>query len=170
MVKARSVPPQEQGDETETEFNIVGKPFRRVDGRAKVTGQTRFADDLHFPRMAYVKLVRSTVPHARIKDIDFSAALAMEGVLGTLVGAETPNSFGIMPVSEDEHALAIDTVRFVGDSVAAVAAISEDIAHAAALAVKIEYELLPTIASVAMNGASCTVARGSMGRLNRNRP
>ena len=149
MVKARSVPPQEQGDETETEFNIVGKPFRRVDGRAKVTGQTRFADDLHFPRMAYVKLVRSTVPHARIKDIDFSAALAMEGVLGTLVGAETPNSFGIMPVSEDEHALAIDTVRFVGDSVAAVAAISEDIAHAAALAVKIEYELLPTIASVA---------------------
>ena len=132
-----------------SEFNIVGKPFRRVDGRAKVTGQTRFADDLHFPRMAYVKLVRSTVPHARIKNIDFSAALAMEGVLGTLVGAETPASFGIMPVSEDEHALAIETVRFIGDSVAAVAAISEDIAHAAALAVKIEYELLPTISSVA---------------------
>ena len=53
-----------------------------------------------------------------------------------------------MPVSEDEHALAIDTVRFVGDPVAAIAAVSEDIAHAAALAVKVEYELLPTISSV----------------------
>jgi len=54
-----------------------------------------------------------------------------------------------MPVSEDEHALAIDTVRFIGDPVAAIAAVSEDVAHAAALAVKVEYEPLPTISSVA---------------------
>ncbi len=147
MVKALSIPPDKQPGETETEFKIIGKPFRRVDGRAKVTGQTRFADDLQFPRTAYVKLVRSTVPHARIKNIDFSAALAMDGVLGTLVGEELPDPFGIMPVSEDEHALAIDTVRFVGDSLAAVAAVSEDIAHAASLAVKVEYELLSTISS-----------------------
>jgi len=133
----------------DSEFNIIGKPFRRVDGRAKVTGQTRFADDMDFPRTAYVKLVRSTVPHARIRNIDFSAALAMDGVLGTLVGAETPDAFGIMPVSEDEHALAIDKVRFVGDSIAAVAAVTEDIAHAAALAVEVEYEPLATISSVA---------------------
>jgi 4-hydroxybenzoyl-CoA reductase subunit alpha len=147
MVKAYSVPhTEEQADE---DLKIIGKPFRRVDGRAKVTGQTRFADDLEFPRTAHVKLVRSTVPHARIKNIDFSGALAMNGVLGTLVGEELPDSFGIMPVSEDEHALAIGTARFVGDPVAAVAAVSEDIAHAAALAVKVEYELLPTISSVA---------------------
>ena len=147
MVKAYSVP---QPDESaEEDLKIIGKPFRRVDGRAKVTGQTRFADDVHFRRTAYVKLVRSTVPHARIKNIDFSGALAMYGVLGTLVGEELPNSFGIMPVSEDEHALAIDTVRFVGDPVAAIAAVSEDIAHAAALAVNVEYELLATISSVA---------------------
>ena len=147
MVKAYSIP---QADETATEdLKIVGKPFRRVDGRAKVSGQTRFADDVQFPRTAYVKLVRSTVPHARIKNIDFSGALAMYGVLGTLAGDELPDSFGIMPVSEDEHALAIDTVRFVGDPVAAIAAVSEDIAHAAALAVKVEYELLPTISNVA---------------------
>ncbi len=147
MVKALSTPPDDRPGETETEFRIIGKPFRRVDGRAKVTGQTRFADDVQFPRTAYVKLVRSTVPHARIKNIDLSAALAMDGVLGTLVGEELPASFGILPVSEDEHALAIDTVRFVGDPLAAVAAVSEDIAHAAALAVKVEYELLPTISS-----------------------
>ncbi len=148
MVKALSIPPDEQPGETESEFKIIGKPFRRVDGRAKVTGQTCFADDVQFPRTAYVKLVRSTVPHARIKNIDFSAALAMDGVLGTLVGEELPDPFGIMPVSEDEHALAIDTVRFVGDPLAAVAAVSEDIAHAASLAVKVEYELLSTISSV----------------------
>ncbi len=131
----------------ESEFRLIGKPFRRVDGRAKVTGRTRFADDMDFPRMAFVKLVRSTVPHARIESIDLSAALAMKGVLGTLVGEEIPNSFGILPVSEDEHALAIDTVRFVGDPVAAVAAVTEDIAHAAALAVRVEYAILPTISS-----------------------
>ncbi len=146
MVKALHVP---QTEESATEeLKIIGKPFRRVDGRAKVTGQTRFADDLEFPRTAYVKLVRSTVPHARIKNIDFSAALAMHGVLGTLVGDELPGKFGILPVSEDEHALAIDTVRFVGDPIAAIAAVSEDVAHAAALAVKVEYETLATISSV----------------------
>ena len=52
------------------ERNVVGKPFRRVDGRAKVTGATRFADDLAFPRMVFLKLVRSTVPHGRIARID----------------------------------------------------------------------------------------------------
>ena len=129
------------------QYRLVGTAFRRVDGHAKVTGQTQFADDLNFPRMAYVKLVRSTVPHARIRNIDLSAAQAMDGVLGTLVGTELPDKFGILPVSEDEHALAVDTVRFVGDPVAAVAAVSEDIAHEAALAVKVEYELLPTISS-----------------------
>ncbi|MDE0006108.1 MAG: hypothetical protein OXQ29_25745, partial [Rhodospirillaceae bacterium] len=136
-----------RGLEPEEEYRLIGTAFRRVDGRAKVTGQTQFADDLNFPRMAHVKLVRSTVPHARIRNIDLSEALAMEGVLGTLVGTELPDKFGILPVSEDEHALAVDTVRFVGDPVAAVAAVSEDIAHEAALAVKVEYELLPTISS-----------------------
>ena len=148
MVKAISTPAGESGEARESELKIIGTPFRRVDGRAKVTGQTRFADDVQLPRTAYVKLVRSTVPHAKIKSIDLSAALAMDGVLETLVGSELPDTFGIMPVSEDEHALAIDTVRFVGDPLAAIAAVSEDVAHAAALAVKVEYELLPTISSV----------------------
>jgi 4-hydroxybenzoyl-CoA reductase subunit alpha len=126
---------------------IVGKPFRRVDGRAKVTGQTRFADDLAFPRMVHLKLVRSTVPHARILRIDTSLAAGMPGVLGFLTGAAMPEPFGILPVSQDEHALCPDVVRFVGDPVAAVAAVTEDQAIAAALAVVVDYEPLPTIAS-----------------------
>ena len=146
MARALKSPPDEVVAE-KSRYRLIGTPFRRVDGRAKVTGDTRFADDLRFPRMVYVKLVRSTVPHAKIKHIDFSAAESMTGVIDTLVGKDLPDPFGILPVSEDEHALAIDTVRFVGDPVAAVAALTEDVAHAAALAVQVEYEELPTISS-----------------------
>ncbi|HEX3127332.1 MAG TPA: molybdopterin cofactor-binding domain-containing protein [Thermoanaerobaculia bacterium] len=130
------------------EFNIVGKPFRRVDGRAKVTGNTKFADDLTFPRMAAMRLVRSTVPHALIKSIDLSEAEKVSGVLGFLTGKDFPVPFGILPVSQDEHALCPDKVRFVGDPVVAVAAVTEDAAWEAAYKVKIEYEPLTTIGSV----------------------
>jgi 4-hydroxybenzoyl-CoA reductase subunit alpha len=127
---------------------VVGTPFRRVDGRAKVTGRTLFADDLAFSRMAFLRLVRSTVPHARILRIDAAAALAMPGVLTVLTGADFPEPFGIMPVSQDEHALCPDKVRFVGDPVAAVVATTEDAAIAAARAVVVDYEPLPTIATI----------------------
>ncbi|MEA2604581.1 MAG: hypothetical protein QOF89_5573 [Acidobacteriota bacterium] len=130
------------------EPNIIGKPFRRVDGRAKVTGATRFADDLTFPRMCFARLVRSTVPHANIVSIDFSEAEKVPGYLGALTGKEVPIPFGILPVSQDEHALCPDRVRFVGDPVVAVAAITEDAAYEAALRVKVEYEPLATISSI----------------------
>jgi len=130
------------------ERSYIGKPFRRVDGRAKVTGVTRFADDLYFPRMCFARLVRSTVPHAKIGTVDFTAAARVDGFLAGLTGASMPEPFGILPVSQDEHALCIDRVRFVGDPVAAVAATTDDAAYEAALAVNIEYERLPTIASV----------------------
>jgi 4-hydroxybenzoyl-CoA reductase alpha subunit len=130
------------------EPNVIGKPFRRVDGRAKVTGATKFADDLAFARMAFVKLVRSTVPHATIRSLDFAAAERVPGYLGRLTGADLPVPFGILPVSQDEHALCPDKVRFVGDPVAAVAAVTEDAAYEAALLVKVEYDPLPTIASI----------------------
>ena len=126
----------------------VGRPFRRVDGRDKVTGVTRFADDLDFPRMCHLRLVRSTIPHGKIVSIDFGAAEMVEGFLGGLIGAEMPETFGILPVSQDEHALCLDKVRFVGDPVAAVAATSDDAAFEAALCVDVEYEPLATIATV----------------------
>ena len=130
------------------DFQVIGTPFRRVDGRAKVTGQTRYADDLSFPRMVSMRLVRSTVPHARIRKIDFSAAEALPGVLASMTGEELPEPFGILPVSQDEHALCPEIVRFVGDPVAAVVALTEDQAIAAALAVEVDYEPLPTISSI----------------------
>src|SRR6185295_12239130 len=106
--------------EPQRELHLIGKPFRRVDGRAKVTGASRFADDLAFPRLCHVKLVRSSVPHASIRSIDVSEAEAVPGFLGYLTGKEMPITFGILPVSQDEHALCPDRVRFVGDPVVAV--------------------------------------------------
>jgi 4-hydroxybenzoyl-CoA reductase subunit alpha len=133
---------------TEPDLRLIGTPFRRVDGRSKVTGATRFADDLSFPRMVYMRLVRSTVPHALIRSIDTSKAEGIPGVLAFLDGSEMPETFGILPVSQDEHALCVDRVRMVGDPVLAVAATTEDAAIEAALAVEVEYESLATIASV----------------------
>ena len=134
--------------EASRERRHVGKPFRRVDARGKVTGETRYADDLVFPRMVHACLARSTSPHARIRGIDTSRAEAMPGVLAVLTGKDLPTPYGIMPVSHDEHALALERVRHVGDPVAAVAALSEDEAQAAALAIEVDYEPLTTIASV----------------------
>ena len=133
---------------TQKETRVIGQPFRRVDGRSKVTGATQFADDLDFPRMAHMRLVRSTVPHAIIDSIDLSAAEQVPGFLGALTGESMPITFGILPVSQDEHALAVGKVRMVGDPVVAVAATTEDAAIEAALAVEIRYQPLETIASI----------------------
>src|SRR6516165_3548145 len=128
-------------------MNIIGTPRRRVDARAKVTGQTRFADDLALPRMLHCKLVRSTVPHARIARIDVSKALAHPGVHLVLTGRDFPIPYGILPVSQDEHALATDRVRFVGDPVAAVIARDELTAFEALDLIDVDYAPLSAIAS-----------------------
>jgi 4-hydroxybenzoyl-CoA reductase subunit alpha len=128
-------------------MNIIGKSRRRVDARAKVTGQTRFADDLSLPRMLHCKLLRSTAPHADIVRIDVSRALAHPGVHLILTGKDFPISYGILPVSQDEHALAVDRVRFVGDPVAAVIARDELTAFEALDLIDVEYAPLATIAT-----------------------
>ena len=125
-------------------MNTIGKPRRRVDARAKVTGQTRFADDIMLPRMLHCKLLRSTLPHARIARVDASRALAHPGVHLVLTGRDFPISYGILPVSQDEHALAIDRVRFVGDPVAAIIARDELTAFEALDLIDVEYEPLAT--------------------------
>jgi 4-hydroxybenzoyl-CoA reductase alpha subunit len=126
---------------------VIGKAHRKIDAVAKVTGATRFADDLAFPRMLYCKLLRSTQPHARIVSVDVAAALRLDGVVAVLTGRDLPIPFGILPVSQDEHALCVDKVRFIGDPVAAVAATSEEAATAALNLIEVEYEPLKAIAS-----------------------
>src|SRR6202049_5058949 len=127
------------------ERRIIGVARRRVDARAKVTGQTRFADDLFLPRMAYCKLLRSPHPHARIRKINASRAAAHPGVYLVLSGKDLPIEYGILPVSQDEQALCLDHVRHVGDPVAAVIAREELIAFEALELIQVEYEILTTI-------------------------
>jgi 4-hydroxybenzoyl-CoA reductase alpha subunit len=129
-------------------LNVIGQSWLKVDAAAKLTGQTLFADDIVLPRMLFAKLLRSPHPHARIRSLDVSKAAAFPGVLATLVGSELPIPFGILPVSQDEHALSIDKVRFVGDPVAAVAAIDEETAEAACRLIEVDYELLPALMSI----------------------
>src|SRR2546423_6764214 len=127
---------------------VIGKPFRKVDARAKCNGQTRFADDIALPRMLFCKLLRSPVPHALIKRIATSRALKLSGVVAIITGSDLPVPYGILPVSQDEHALCIDKVRMIGDPVAAIAAIDEDTAFEAMDLIEVEYEPLNTISSI----------------------
>ncbi|HJS23103.1 MAG TPA: molybdopterin cofactor-binding domain-containing protein [Pyrinomonadaceae bacterium] len=130
------------------DLNIIGKPFRKVDARAKCVGQTKFADDIVLPRMLFCKMLRSHLPHALIKSIDVSKALALPGVFAVVTGKDFPIPYGILPVSQDEHALCVDKVRFIGDPVAAVAAIDEDVAFDAMNLIEVEYEPLDTVSSI----------------------
>jgi len=126
-------------------LRVIGFPRRRVDARAKVTGQTRFADDIFLPRMAYCKLLRSPHPHALIRKIDTSRAAAHPGVYLVLTGKDVPIQYGILPVSQDEQALCVDHVRHVGDPVAAVIAREELTAFEALDLIDVDYEILTTI-------------------------
>ena len=125
----------------------IGRPRRRVDGRAKVTGQTKYADDIVLPRLLHGKLLRSTEPHARLVRVDVSRAGRLPGVHLILTGEDFPIAYGVLPVSHDEHALCRDKVRFVGDPVAAVIACDEATATEAVALIEVDYEPLRTFAS-----------------------
>ena len=121
---------------------IVGKRHRKFEGNDKATGRAIYADDIILPRMLHAKILRSPHAHARIANIDCSEALAMDGVFDVLVGSELPTRYGIIPWTPDEQVLAADKARYVGDGVAAVAAIDEDTANAALKKIKVTYDVL----------------------------
>ena len=126
-------------------MKVIGKARRRVDGRSKVTGQTRFADDVVLPRMVHMKLLRSPHPHALIESINMDKATAHPGVHLVLTGKDFPVSFGILPVTQDEYPLAPEHVRYVGDPVAAVVAKDEQTATEALDLIEVRYRKLRTI-------------------------
>jgi 4-hydroxybenzoyl-CoA reductase alpha subunit len=128
---------------------VVGHRLPKVDAWAKVTGETRFADDLVLPRMAYARILRAAHPHARILGVDTSRAAAVPGVYAVITGREFPPvRFGIMPVSQDEEPLCVDKVRFVGDPVAAVAAADEETAERAMRLIEVRYEPFEPLLSI----------------------
>src|SRR5712691_7153045 len=126
-----------------SDFSIIGKPTAMVDAAEKTTGSGKYTDDLRVPGMLVGKILHSPYPHARIRSIDTKRAEALEGVVAVVIGKDAPNPYGILPVGHDEHALALDKVRYVGDNVACVVAVSEAIAEKALELIDVEYEVLP---------------------------
>ncbi|RLB36311.1 MAG: xanthine dehydrogenase family protein molybdopterin-binding subunit, partial [Deltaproteobacteria bacterium] len=124
--------------------NPVGKDVPRVDAYEKITGAATFVDDMQFgPGLYYGRLVRSPHAHALIKKVDISKALEVPGVKAVVTGEDVPARIGLYLV--DRPVFARDRVRYVGDPVAGVIAISEDIAEEAAQLVVVEYEELPAV-------------------------
>src|SRR5205809_4273715 len=125
-------------------MTVIGTNVRRVDGAEKVAGQALYAGDLSLPGMAYAKVLRSPLPHARIRRIESSKASALPGVFAVLTRDNLNvafNSFGVYV--KDQQILATDKVRYVGDMIAAVAAVEESIAEEAVKRIDVEYEELP---------------------------
>ncbi|MBJ95162.1 MAG: hypothetical protein CMP23_11920 [Rickettsiales bacterium] len=115
-------------DGSDQDFNIIGERTPLIDAREKVLGQAIYTDDIDFPGMLICKILRSPWAHARIDSIDIDKALALPGVHSVMVGTDAPIKFGVLPISQDETALAVDKVRHLGEGIAAVAAETEAIA------------------------------------------
>src|SRR5438552_5595937 len=128
---------------TNDDFSIIGKPIAMVDAAGKTTGAGKYTDDLTVPGMLVGRILHSPFPHARIKRVDTSQAENLRSVVAVVIGADAPNTYGILPVGHDEHALAVDKVRYVGDNVACVAAEDEATAESALELIDVDYELLP---------------------------
>lgn len=120
----------------------IGKPTPYIDAADKVTGRAMYTGDFSFPNMLFVKFLRSPHAHARITRIDVSRASKHPGVRAVAVGSDLPRPFGVLPVSHDETAMAVDKVRFVGEIVAAVAAETEAAANEAIKLIEVDYELV----------------------------
>ncbi len=131
--------------ETKTAFRAIGKRMAMTDARAKVSGLGKYADDLSVPGMLIGRFLHSPHAHARIRSIDVSRAEALPGVNSIATGKDAPNPYGILPIGHDERVFALDKARYIGDNVAAVAAISAEIAEEALDLIRVDYEVLPTL-------------------------
>ncbi len=137
------------------ELRQVGKPLRRVDALSKTVGATVYAGDLYMPNMLHGKVLRSSIPHGRIRRLDTGKAKALPGVACVLTARDLPVSVLVtdMPgqtgqrrrAGSDAQVLALDTVRFIGEPVALVAAETEAIAEEALRLIEVDYEPLPAV-------------------------
>jgi 4-hydroxybenzoyl-CoA reductase subunit alpha len=131
------------------EGGVIGEGGKgKVDGLAKITGDAIYTDDIVLPKMVFAKVLRSPHAHARILDIDASEALAMDGVLAVMTGQDVPIKYGAIPVAQDETALAIDKVRYIGEPVVCVAATTEELAYDACRRIRVLYEPLQSVLSI----------------------
>lgn len=123
---------------------MIGKTPHRVDGWAKVTGKAKYAADLYFDGMLYAAVKRTEVPHAKIKAIDTSDA-RIPGVVEIMLADDVPGEICFGALRAHQPVIAKDTVRYMGDGIALVAATSEKIAREAASRIRVTYKELPSV-------------------------
>lgn len=126
----------------------VGVPRPFIESEKKVKGSAEYADDIEIKNALHCKFLRSIYPHAKIIDIDISEALKIQGVHYIATGKELPVKFGVLPISQDETAIAVDKVRYIGEIVAAVAADTEEIALEACKQIKVKYNPIKEFLSI----------------------
>ncbi len=121
---------------------MVGEPRPYIEATKKVCGTADYADDIKIKNALHCRFVRSLHPHAKINSIDTSAAKALDGVVAVMTGKELPITFGVLPISQDETAMAIEKTRYIGEIVAAVVAETEEAALAACKLITVNYTKL----------------------------
>ena len=130
------------------EFSVVGKNIPRKNDPLRATGAAKYTGDMYLPGMLHGKMLRSPYPHARILNIKTDKAKNLPGVKCVVTGNDTLGvnyGFVSIPPLMDQYGIAVDKIRYVGDVVAAVAAIDEDTATEALDLIDVEYEVLPAV-------------------------
>ena len=125
----------------EEELQVVGKPVARIDAADKVSGRAKYTHDINLPHMLWMKILRSPLPHARLRRIDATRAEKLPGVRLVLTHKTVPD----IPWHGGRSKLLDTTLRFVGDEVAAVVAVDEATAADAANLIECDYEELPFV-------------------------
>jgi putative selenate reductase molybdopterin-binding subunit len=130
-------------------LKIAGNSVPRVDAVEKVNGVARFTGDMGLPGMAYGKILRSPVPHAKLVRIDTREAESLPGVITVLTRDDLANlNYHYGATYKDQSVVAVDKVRFVGDPIAAVLAVDEAVAEQALAQIDVEYEDRPNVPSI----------------------
>jgi CO/xanthine dehydrogenase Mo-binding subunit len=134
---------------TKQAYKVVGTHARRVDGVEKVTGRAVYTSDLEFPGMAYARILRSPVAHARLIKVDAAKARALPGVITTLTRDDIKGfNYKYGATYKDQCIVAVDKVRYVGDPVAAVLADDPATAEQALELIEVEYDELPRVTNI----------------------
>jgi 4-hydroxybenzoyl-CoA reductase subunit alpha len=142
---ANAVPAEELDSLAAAETRVIGRRNRKIDGYGKVTGATVYTDDMVLPGLLHGKILRSPHPHARIVSIDTAEAAALPGVHAVVTGRDMPVTYCVIPWTRDEYPLCLDRVRYIGDGVAAVAAVDEETANHALQLIRVEYDILEPV-------------------------
>lgn len=124
---------------SENKYAMLGHGRPSIEAVKKVRGAADYADDIEVKHALYCVLLRSPHPHARIASINVEKALALPGVRAVITGKDLPISFGVLPISQDETAMAVEKTRYIGEAVAAVAAETEKIAREACTLIAVDY-------------------------------